>query len=435
MKTAFSLSLLVGSISLTLAASTSAQTTSSDAPEYTLEKVVVFSRHGIRAPLIAYDSELGQSTPHTWPHWETKKGLLTPKGAALESVFARYLRDWFSERQLLPLTECPDTGDVLVYTNSLPRTIESGESFVHGAFADCDIKVNYREEIGTMDWLFNPIIRSEVTPEFEKTARKQVDELVGNGGFAHFNDIMAKNFDELERVLDFKDSPLCKDADECSMTAVSNELSYVKDKEPSVVGPLRTGTGATDSFVLQYYEGYPENEVAWGEIKTPEQWQTLTDIKNTYTDVLFTTPLMAKETATPLLQFIDTALFDSGRSDNPLASQATQAKLTYLVGHDSNVGSLLSLLKTAPYKLPQQYEKTPISGKILFEKWVNNDSGEAMVKMEYVYQSHDQLRNGTNLTLDNPPLRTTLHIAGCPESDDGLCPQAQFKTAIAEALK
>ena len=37
--------------------------------EYTLKKVVIMSRHNIRAPLSGVDSLLGKMTPHSWFPW------------------------------------------------------------------------------------------------------------------------------------------------------------------------------------------------------------------------------------------------------------------------------------------------------------------------------------------------------------------------------
>lgn len=39
---------------------------------YQLEQVLIFSRHGIRAPLVGYGDILAESTPHQWPVWKTE---------------------------------------------------------------------------------------------------------------------------------------------------------------------------------------------------------------------------------------------------------------------------------------------------------------------------------------------------------------------------
>src|SRR5476649_1818874 len=105
------------------------------------------------------------------------------------------------------------------------------------------------------------------------------------------------------------------------------------------------GTGAADAFMLQYYEGFPMKDVAWGQIQTPAQWTQLETIKNMYHETLFGSPAIAANAAKPLLTFISGALNkDDAKSEDQQSAQ--QAKLALLVGHDSNIASLLAALKT-----------------------------------------------------------------------------------------
>ena len=391
------------------------------APEgYTLEKVTILSRHGIRAPLVGYGSALAEATPHTWTPWKTEGGHLTPRGGELETRLAHYMDEWFDAVGLIKKDSCPTTDQLLVYANSLPRTIDTGKNFVKGAFPDCDITVHNLEEVGKMDNTFNPIVRSPVDDAFVAKAEKSIDDMLGEGGFAKLNERLAKNYQILETVLDYDHSATCEKEKQCDLEKMPNSLTFAQNKEPGTKGPLRNGTGAADSFILQYYEGYPANEVAWGKIETPEQWQAIVDLKNIYTDVLFTAPVLAKEAASPLLAFIQNSFADHGYQ-HPLIKDAQKAKVTLLVGHDSNVASLLALLQTAPYQLPEQYEKTPISGKVLFEQWRDKD-GKALLKIEYIYQTTPQLREDSELSLKNPPQHVVLKLEGCPTDANGFCP-------------
>ena len=404
-----------------------------DAPAgYTLEKVVMLSRHGIRAPLIGYGSALAESTPYTWPEWKTEGGHLTPKGAELEKIFAHWLDGWFDASGLIKADDCP-AGNVLVYTNSLPRTIDSGKSFVAGAFPNCDVTVHHLEAVGTMDNTFNPITRSATDEAFVTRARASLDASLGDGGFAALNRQLAVNYAELEKVLDYDNSLMCKEKQQCDFAAQDNTLAFEQGKEPKTTGALRNGTGAGDSFILQYYEGFAEQDIAWGRLQNPQSWQRIIDIKNRYNDVLFGTPVMAKEAATPLLTFIANALQDRGYQ-HPLAQAAQEAKVVMLVGHDSNFGSLFPLLRVAPYTLPGQYEHTPISGKVAFEQWRDRD-GKGWMKIEYLYQSGEQLRNGTVLDAQTPPQRVTLHIDGCAINAQGFCPLEDFHNMVERALQ
>ena len=404
------------------------------APEgYTLEKVTILSRHGIRAPLVGYGSALAEATPHTWTPWKTEGGHLTPRGGELETRLAHYMDEWFDATGLIKKDACPAAGQLLVYANSLPRTIDTGKNFVKGAFPDCDITVHNLEEVGKMDNTFNPIVRSPVDDAFVAKAEKSIDDMLGEGGFAKLNERLAKNYQILETVLDYDHSATCEKEKQCDLEKMPNSLTFAQNKEPGTKGPLRNGTGAADSFILQYYEGYPANEVAWGKIETPEQWQAIVDLKNIYTDVLFTAPVLAKEAASPLLAFIQNSFADHGYQ-HPLIKDAQKAKVTLLVGHDSNVASLLALLQTAPYQLPEQYEKTPISGKVLFEQWRDKD-GKALLKIEYIYQTTPQLREDSELSLKNPPQHVTLKLEGCPTDANGFCPMDDFNRVADAALK
>lgn len=101
---------------------------------YKLEQVLVMSRHGIRAPLVNYGDMLSSATPDKWPQWTTPGGYLTPKGAELEAMMGGYFREWLADTKLLKSKGCPVTTTVFTYANSLPRTIDTAQHFLFGAF-------------------------------------------------------------------------------------------------------------------------------------------------------------------------------------------------------------------------------------------------------------------------------------------------------------
>ena len=175
-------------------------------------------------------------------------------------------------------------------------------------------------------------------------------------------------------------------------------------------------------------------DIAWGKIDTPDQWKKLETIKNLYHETLFGSPAIAANAAKPLLTFI------AGALDPKLASTADQktahqAKLAVLVGHDSNIASLLAALKTQDYQLPGQYERTPISGTVVFQRWHDKQADKDLMKIEYVYPTARQIRNNVALSLKNPPERVTLHIEGCATDSQGFCPMTQFTQALQKDLQ
>ncbi|WP_436856869.1 bifunctional glucose-1-phosphatase/inositol phosphatase [Citrobacter tructae] len=398
-----------------LSSTAQAQTT----PEgYQLQQVLMMSRHNLRAPLANNGSVLEQSTPNKWPEWDVPGGQLTTKGGVLEVYMGQYLREWLASQGMVKSGECPAPDTVYAYANSLQRTVATAQFFITGAFPGCDVPVHHQEKMGTMDPTFNPVITDDSATFSEKAvqamkkerSRLQLDE----------------SYKLLEQITDYKNSPSCKEKQQCSLTGEKDTFSAKYQQEPGVSGPLKVGNSLVDAFTLQYYEGFPMDQVAWGEIKSEMQWKVLSKLKNGYQDSLFTSPEVARNVAHPLVKYIDKVL---------VTERTNAPKITVLVGHDSNIASLLTALDFKPYQLHNQNEHTPIGGKILFQRWHDSKANRDLMKIEYVYQSSEQLRNADVLTLKSPAQRVTLELKGCPIDANGFCPVDQFDSVLNEAVK
>lgn len=357
---------------------------------------------------------MAQSTPKVWPAWDTPGGLLTTKGGVLEVYMGHYFNAWLKQTGVLPQEGCPTAGSVYVYANSLQRTVATAQFFTNGAFPGCDVSVHHQDKMGEMDPTFNPII-TDNSEAFNQQALGAM-----NAELASLK--LDASYKQLEKIIDYKDSSACKTDKHCDLTKEASKMSAVPGKEPGVAGPLRVGNSLVDAFMLQYYEGFPMKDVAWGKITTPQQWKQLAQLKDGYQDSLFTSPVVAQNVAKPLLTYINGALIGERKPDSP--------KVTVLVGHDSNIASLLSAMEFKPYQLPHQYEKTPIGGKLVFQRWHDKKNDRDLLKIEYVYQSTDQLRNATPLTLKTPPQRVTMALKGCPIDKQGYCAWSDFEKTM-----
>ncbi|MDU6077330.1 MAG: bifunctional glucose-1-phosphatase/inositol phosphatase [Pantoea sp.] len=384
-----------------------------------LQQVLMFSRHNLRAPLADNGSVLEQSTKKSWPQWSVPGGQLTTKGGVLEVYMGNYTRQWLAQQGLVQNGSCPDSSNVFVYANSLQRTVATAQFFVNGAFPGCDIAVTHQDAMGTMDPVFNPVI----TDDSEAFNKKALAAMTAE------NEKLALKpaLQQLDKIVDYKSAPACNNKKQCDLSSGDNVFSAENGKEPNVSGPLKVGNSLMDAFTLQYYEGFPLEQVAWGQIKTPEQWKTLSAIKNGYQDALFTSPDIAREVAAPLVDYIRSQLVDEDKANAP--------KITLMVGHDSNIASLLSALQVKPYELPGTWENTPIGGQLVFERWHHAKNNKDLLKLEYVYQTADQLRDGEVLSLKNPPKRVTLQLEGCPTDGNGYCSWDQFAQALNGALQ
>lgn len=391
---------------------------------YTLEQVVVFSRHGLRAPLASPTSTLGKVTPNQWPKWDTPASYLTSRGGVLESYFGHYFSEWLVDNKLFVDNRCPTDKEVYIYTNSLQRTIATGQYFAVGAFPGCLVPVVHKEKLGTMDPVFFPVIRDD-SPAFKQAAIASMNDTAGPNGIDGLNNQLRDAYQDMANVINYSASSNCTTDKQCDFIAPATQFIIEKGKEPGLTGPLRTGTSIADAFILQYYEGSPLQDVAWGHIKTPQQFEQLVAIKEHYNTVLFGSPVVAKHVAANLVSYIDHSFADG--DDN--------IKFTFLTGHDSNVASLFSALQIKPYQLPNQFETTPIGGKVVFEKWRDNRSGEALMKIEYFYQSTDQIRHLTELNRDNPPQKVVLEMQNCPTNAMGFCSFTTFKHVMGDISK
>ena len=56
---------------------------------YTLEQVVVMSRHNIRSPMSGKGSALGMITPHQWFEWSSNPSELSLRGGAAETLMGQ----------------------------------------------------------------------------------------------------------------------------------------------------------------------------------------------------------------------------------------------------------------------------------------------------------------------------------------------------------
>ena len=142
-----------------------------------LEKVVILSRHGLRSPLTSPGSRLSKVTPYEWENWDVPASHLTKKGAILETYFGQYINDWLIQNEVIKKGECLSPDNAQIYTNSLQRTIATGQSLTTGIFPGCDIKTEHKMEIGKMDPVFNPVITTD-NAKFKEDSKER--EELGN---------------------------------------------------------------------------------------------------------------------------------------------------------------------------------------------------------------------------------------------------------------
>ena len=370
--------------------------------DYTLEQVVVLSRHNIRSPLSGKGSVLDEATPHDWFEWSSDAAELSLKGGVSETVMGQYFKKWLEQEGFFEKNYQPAEGEVRIYSNSKQRTIATANYFTAGLLPTADTQVEYHMAFDEMDPVFTPQL-TFVSDEYADDVKAQVDEL-----FTDKIKSLPDNYELLSEVIDLEDSEAYKNGTLTGFSTDDTELILELDKEPGMSGSLKTGCSISDALVLQYYEQSDSQKAAFGHELSIEDWKNISEIKDLYGDVLFTAPLAAPNVAHPLLEEILSELQTDGR------------KFTFLCGHDSNVGSVLAALEAEDYTLPEAIEsKTPIGCKLVMCKW-KDSSGDSFISFDMVYQSAEQLRELSLLDLNEPPVIYPLSFAGLESISVGL---------------
>ena len=389
--------------------------------KYQLRQVVVLSRHNIRSPLSGNGSALARLTPHAWFQWSSPASELSLRGGVLETIMGQYFRKWLVAEGLFPENCLPAEGEVLLYANSMQRTIATAQYFGAGFMPVANLQVKHLYAPSRMDPVFHPQL-TKVSRKFRKEALRQICAMGGSEGLKGVGKDLQPCFETLAHVLDLDQSVACTQGDTCRFRTDDTEIILERGDEPRMRGGLNLANSASDALILQYYEEPDTLRAAFGHAIGRAQWEQVARIKDVYGDILFTAPIVAVNVAHPLLKEMLAELLRPGR------------KFTFLCGHDSNIASVNAALGVETYELPQAIEKkTPIGCKLVLEKWAD-DEGRLFVALNLVYQSPEQLRGLTMLNVGNPPIVFPLQINGLTPNADGLYVlddlTARFRQAI-----
>lgn len=388
---------------------------------YTLERAVVLSRHSIRSPMSGSGSLLGDITPHEWFAWTSSPSELSLRGALLETTMGQYFRLRLEAEGFFPENYRPEGEAVRFYANAKQRTLATARYFSAGLLPVAEVSVESHAPYDTMDPTFSPVLNF-ATEEYARDVEAGITGADGQKGLEGIQAGLTDAISLLMDVTDMNQSQSYQAGKYGDLLSDGTTLRLEAGKEPGISGPIRTATSVADALTLQYYEEADPVRAAFGHMLTQEDWQKLHSVVDAFTELLFCQPLVCVNVAHPLLEEIRAELTAEGR------------RFSFLCGHDSNLASVLAALHVEDYLLPEAVEqRTPIGSKVVFSRWVKAD-GTAWYKVSLVYQSAEQLRNITPLSLENPPMIYPLHFSGINENADGMIPEAELLDALDRAV-
>ncbi|MBR2682768.1 MAG: hypothetical protein IKE22_05835 [Atopobiaceae bacterium] len=404
--------------------------TASDAPAdgfyhpgdaYKLEQVVVLSRHNIRSPMSGTGSALAMATPHEWFAWTSKPSELSLRGGALETLMGQYFRLWLESEGLIPENYQPTADEARFYANAKQRTIATTQYFSSGMLPVANVRIETHAPYDEMDPVFTPQI-TFLSDSYEEAALAEIASTYGGGIMAGVAADLAEPYATLAEIVDYTESEGYQNGTLTDFDTTDMQVDLVLGEEPIGAGSLKTANVLVDALVLQYYEEADPLVATFGHEVSDQQWAQIGQLKKTYFDALYSSPLVATNIAHALLQTIASELDTDGRV------------FSFLCGHDSNIASVTGALGVEDYQLPFAIEnKTPIGAKLVFERW-SDETGQQFGRLRLVYNSVDQLRNLSIRSAQNPPMSYDLTLSGLAKNDDGLYAYDDLRARIQESI-
>jgi 4-phytase/acid phosphatase len=375
-----------------------------------LERVVLLSRHSVRAPMSSAE-DLGRYTAGPWPAFAVPRGHLTANGHILEGLLGAYYRQLYGG--LLPAGQC---GALYVWANDLERTIETGRALAETLQPGCKVEVHTVGE-GAVDPLFDPIGAGIAHPDYP-LALAAVAGRVGNDPAAwarvHRADLLALQ-DLLGGAGKLTDQP--------------SVLSLGKDSDlVHVEGPFTRASTLSESLLMAYADGLDLDRTTGGRL-TEERLADSQAAHALDLDMQLRAPYIGRVTASHLASHLFATL--EGRPDGIGGGGHV---MVAVMGHDGTILELASLLDLHWLLPGYQPDQVPPGGALRFELWRRGD-GREVLRLSFTAQSLSQLRNRLPLDRDRPPLTVPVFIPGCSEAGPAYdCPLDRFAARLGETV-
>jgi 4-phytase/acid phosphatase len=186
------------------------------------------------------------------------------------------------------------------------------------------------------------------------------------------------------------------------------------------MGGLASVVTAADPFVMQYADGFTNNDVGWGQL-TLDALSQQTRINTLQIAIAMRQPYLARVQSSSAASHILRTMIQTISGTNLAGAFGdTNTQIHVIVSSDFYLAGLAGLLG-AHWLLPgYQPDFCPPGGTLVFELRQVRATGQYLVRVFYTAQTFDQLRNLTTLTLAEPPATMQLLIPGGSNSATNL---------------
>jgi 4-phytase/acid phosphatase len=409
-------------LTILLAVQVSAQTLANQATDPTvLKQIIIYGRHSVRSGTVP-DATLATLASQPYPAFEVQPGYLTPHGAQAEILLGSYFRGYLLAEGLLTGADGADAQKSYFRANSIQRSNVTAASLATGLLPAATVPV-HSYPLGQVDPVFDPITAGVAIVD---TARA-TQEVSGIFSGVALPSALSGEYSLIRSVLfnypNGTQPPPATPAGLVDGTAMPVPLTATSTPATGFIinsGGLNIIDSAIDPFVMQYTDGMPLQNVAWGQLSLNElsqQTRIVTQVFNLELNSPYLIQVQGSNAAAHVLRSMQQAV----KGGNvPGAFSAPGTNLVVAISSDGYVVALANLLH-AHWMLPgYQQDFAAPGGALVFELRQVRSTGEYIVRVYYTAQTFDQLRNLTPLTTDQPPATMQLLIPNGDQADGSL---------------
>jgi 4-phytase/acid phosphatase len=396
-----------------------------------LSFVLILTRHGVRAPGDSPES-LQRYSVDSWPQWPVRPDYLTAHGYKLLVQFGTWDRQWLIGSGLLSSSGC-DAASIYIYTDSDERTIRSGHALAQGLSPSCAATVHSLPQ-GTHDPLFyfSP-------PALDAATRAQIVASVHQrlpSGMQAFTAAYQRQLDLLQSVLDGcqpdTPCPKTKKRPEIRLAEIPSQIEATHSHDVvRVSGPVFTAASLAEDMLLEYTEGLPPEQVAWGRF-SEQQLRGIVGLHTAEFYIRHRTPALARIQMSNLLEHLLLTLQQAVQGHAVQGAFGTPGKKLVIVdGHDTDIAAIAGLLHLH-WTLDGRSDDTPPGTQLQFLVF-RDRRGRARIQLRIAMQTLDQMRNAIPLNAGNSPASATLDPRRC-NLPKRACSWTSFEKTTVDAI-
>jgi 4-phytase / acid phosphatase len=416
--------LIVLLLTFAIAVPVLAQTINDGDDDATLKQIIIFGRHSIRSSTVP-PADLAMFSAKTYPPFVgVPVGYLTPNGRKAARLLGAYFRAYLLHEGLLPEQAKTALAHSYFRANSIQRSNITAAYLGAGLIPGAKIPV-HSYSIGdpntgapaVPDPVFDPVAANVVKIDADR-AVAEVQGIYGSGAA-----LASAYSGELALIRKALSPPgLVKPTSQITnpFTIAPNNLPIANAGRAINIGGLNLVVNAADPFVMQYADGFPLDDVAWGKLTLntlSQQTRLAVLLFNIEMRSPYLTQAQSSNAASHILRSMMQLV--SG-SDLPGAFGDHKSRVLVITSSDGYVAGLAGLLGLH-WTLPgYQPDFCAPAGALVFELRQSKKTKEYLVRIFYTAQTFNQLRNLTRLTLEDPPATMQLTMPGGSKSATNL---------------